>query len=400
MEYLTKFFQAIIYLWAEMAPYLLLGVGFAGLLHVFIAKNLINRHLGKLGIFSIIKATLLGVPLPVCSCGVIPLAASLRKDGAHKSNVLAFLISTPTTGVDSILATYALLGPVFAIFRPLAAIVAGIIVGILDYLFSVEAKTNFIPRHEHIQLKFSDKIKELVRYCFWEVPQDIGKWLIVGTVLGAAITAFIPNELLSSYLKFPWDFAAALAIGLPLYVCATGSIPIAVSLLQKGFSPGAALVFLIAGPATNTITMAFVRAKLGKQSFYLYIFSIVITAVVMGLGLNYFWQLFGAKIDFIHNHGTHLPQSLKYFCAVVLAGLVINSLFKKNTCLISADLEISLADIHCQQCKMVLEKAIKEIPAVERVVVDVESKKIFITGSVDKNHIRWIIKQAGYTPLN
>ena len=121
MAIIINFFKECVYLWLEMAPYLLFGMSVAGLLHVFLGQDIISRHLGAGGIKSVVKATLLGIPLPICSCGIIPVASSLEKEGAHKSSILAFLVATPTTGVDSILATYSLLGPLFAIFRPLAA---------------------------------------------------------------------------------------------------------------------------------------------------------------------------------------------------------------------------------------------------------------------------------------
>ena len=191
MGIIKSFFNESINLWLEVAPYLLMGMIIAGILHIFLGKSFINNHLGRGGLSSIVKATILGIPLPVCSCGVIPLASSLRKDGAHKSSVLSFLVSTPTTGVDSILATYSLLGPLFTLFRPLGALLAGIAVGGADYI--LEGKNEFVPPRHHHQEDSSTKmgkIKNFIFYSFFEIPRDIGKWLIIGTIIGGAISAF------------------------------------------------------------------------------------------------------------------------------------------------------------------------------------------------------------------
>jgi len=240
----SGFFSEILNLWFSVSPYLLLGLFIAGVLHVFLGEDFIFRHLGKGGLWSIIKATLIGVPLPVCSCGVIPLARSLEKDGAHKSSVLAFLVSTPTTGVDSILATYSLMGPLFAVFRVLASFFEGLVLGVVHYLTGgYREKTAMIQPQKRPESGFHFKIMAMLKYAFYEMPQDLGKWLLLGTVLGGVISAAIPKEIFSKYFFFPLDFVVALAVGIPLYVCATGSIPVAVSLINKGFSPGAALVF-------------------------------------------------------------------------------------------------------------------------------------------------------------
>lgn len=331
MRILSDFIAATIDLWLEVSPYLILGMLIASFLHVFLGKEFISQQLGTGGLKSIIKASLFGVPLPICSCGVIPLASSLRKEGAHKSSVLSFLVSTPTTGIDSILATYALMGPLFAAFRPLAAFVAGISLGVSDLIFEGEKETaNSLPAHTHSNKSLGLKLREFGRYFAWTIPQDIGKWLILGTIVGGAITVLLPVKLFSQYLSFPLDFLAALLIGVPLYVCATGSIPIAVSLIAKGFSPGAALVFLIVGPATNAITLSFVRAKLGKKSFYLYLVNITLVAVVCGLAFNYIYSRLGQDPSFITGAGKMLPQGYKIASGIALIALIIFAFLRQS----------------------------------------------------------------------
>jgi len=401
MQIILRFINESISLWLEVSPYLLLGMLFAGLLHLFLGKEFISRQLGKGGISSVIKATLLGVPLPICSCGVIPIASSLEKDGAHKSSILSFLVSTPTTGIDSILATYSLLGPLFAIFRPLGAALAGITLGSIDYLIEgKKEKSKTMVEHKHQEIKISFKWKEFFRYSFFEIPQDIGKTLLIGIMLGGAISAFIPKDLFSQYFSYPLDFLVALVLGIPLYVCATGSIPIAVSLMEKGFSPGAGLIFLIAGPATNAITLAFVRTKLGKKSFYLYLLSIILVSLVLGFIFNHIWFALGKNIQLISGAGKMLPDEFKIVCGIALFVLVANAIFKPKPC--PADLNVGIRiyvpDIHCQHCKLTLESALKELGGVESVFVDVKGKFIQIVGNVDKYKILEAIKKAGYNP--
>ncbi|MCK4917893.1 MAG: permease [Candidatus Omnitrophica bacterium] len=400
MELLHNFINETFNLWLNISPYLLLGILFSGLMHIYLGKDFISNHLGKGGFLSILKATLFGIPLPVCSCGVIPLASSLKKDGAHKSSVMAFLVSTPTTGIDSFLTTYSLLGPLFAIFRPLGALIAGIFLGVADYFFEGKTeKVKEIPKHRHIKTSMSSKLKELLRYCLLEIPKDIGKWLFLGTILGGLISAVIPKELFSRYLSFPFDFIITLVISIPLYVCATGSIPIAASLIHKGFSPGAGLVFLIAGPATNAITLSFVRATFGKRSFYIYLISIVFVSITLGLLLNLIWFSFDKNPEFITGVGGMMAFKYKLMAGIVLFMLILNSLFKAKPIIKKIDLEICVSDIHCTHCKFTLENQLKELEGVDNVVVDVKKKMIMVQGKIKRDILLKKIKDAGYTPF-
>jgi uncharacterized membrane protein YraQ (UPF0718 family) len=220
---LYNILQESLNLWLAVAPYLLLGMFIAGVLHAFLGEHFIGRHLGDGGFISILKATLFGIPLPLCSCGVIPVAASLKKEGASKSAVLSFLVSTPTTGVDSILATYSLMGPLFALFRPLAAFVSGIAIGGFNRLFQPETEKTGGHLHPPIPSRF--KVKEVFRYGFIELAEDIGKWVLLGVVAGGFLTVAIPDGLFSRYLAVSFlDFFIMLLLAIPLYVCATGSI--------------------------------------------------------------------------------------------------------------------------------------------------------------------------------
>ncbi|MCG2712264.1 MAG: permease [Candidatus Omnitrophica bacterium] len=401
MEMIYTFFAECVALWLEMAPYLLFGMVVAGLLHVFLGKDIISRHLGEGGIKSVLKATLFGIPLPICSCGVIPVAVSLEKEGAHKSSILAFLVATPTTGVDSIFVTYSLLGPLFAIFRPLAAMVCGVSLGVADYFIEGKNEKKKVKHaHDHAKVKIFFKWREFLKYSFFEVPQDIGRALIAGIIIAGAIAAFVPSELFEKYFFFPFDFIVALLIGIPLYVCSTGSIPVAVSLIMKGFSPGAGLVFLITGPATNAVTLAFVRSKLGSKSFFLYLINIVVVAVLMGLLFNQIWFSQGGNSLLTSGAGKMLDQKVKIAAAIILLGLIINAFFNNKSCRldITADMKISVPDIHCKHCRIILEGALHDVKGINRVVVDTDSKVVKIFGSVDADEVMDKIRMAGYTP--
>lgn len=317
MEYITPFFIALFELSNAMAPYILFGLVFAGLLHELVPNTLVTRHLGKENISSVVKATIFGVPLPVCSCGVIPLATSIKKSGASKGSTLAFLISTPITGVDSILATYGIFGWIFTLYRVITSMIiamaAGILTNIFDKdtqekpkpIFSAAPTTGFSmttasPIKEEGDICSSDgsccdteekksfSISAALRYAFVTLLSDIAKPLFWGLIIGAAITAAIPENLSEILMEYTWlSYFIAIAIAVPMYICATASLPIAAALMLSGVSAGAAFVFLSAGPATNTVTISVVKKMLGTRSLYIYLGSIIIGSMLFGLGLDY-----------------------------------------------------------------------------------------------------------------
>ena len=281
----------------EMAPYLLLGFFVAGVLSVLISAEWVERHLGGRGIGQVFKASLFGVPLPLCSCGVLPVAAGLRRQGASRGATTAFLLSTPQTGVDSIAVTYALLGPFLAIVRPIAALVTGVFGGSLVHAIregettgaapaaapstcALEGCCDDEPHHRH---GFVDAL----RYGFVTLPRDIGKALLVGVALSGVISALIAPDSLSRMLGGGIvPMLAAMAIGIPLYVCATASTPIAASLIVAGLSPGAALVFLITGPATNTAAITTLWKVIGRRSTIVYLATVAVAALATGLAID------------------------------------------------------------------------------------------------------------------
>ena len=358
MELLSHFFIALIELSNAMAPYILFGLVFAGILHEFVPDTIVTKHLGKDNIFSVIKATLFGVPLPVCSCGVIPLATSIKKSGASKGSTLSFLISTPITGVDSILATYGIFGWIFTIYRVITSMIIAMVAGILTNLFdkeepSVKPAFSAFKVSNTLSPTFSMQNQEessccsnassccapkekgfwftsAMRYAFITLLGDIAKPLVWGLLIGALITVAIPESISEILTEYAWfSYVIVIAIAVPMYVCATASLPIAAGLMLSGVSAGAAFVFLSAGPATNTVTIGVVKKMLGTRSLIIYLGSIIVGSIVFGLGLDY---LFSASdinpaslIDMEEEAGL-----ISIMSSVVLWGLVGYLIVKKK----------------------------------------------------------------------
>ncbi len=323
---------------AIMAPYLLLGFFVAGLLGAFVPVSFIENHLGKRGLRQIVKASLLGVPIPLCSCSVIPVAASLRKHGATRGATISFLTSTPQTGVDSIAATWGLLGPLFAFFRTLVAFITGCICGT-----TVET---FTSAHDEPEREACDeqcpscnpapkaiRWKQVFAYGFGVLPRDIGRALLIGILVSGLLGALVPEDFFTRHLSSEWiSMLAVLGLGIPLYVCSTGSIPIALAMIGMGLSPGAALVFLITGPATNAATIATVLKTMGKKAGGIYLVTLATCSLAAGWLLNRIYT--GELIsDQIHCHETHAGL-FEQICAVTLTALLIYAVLprKKKTC--------------------------------------------------------------------
>ena len=324
-------------IWAlvnEMSPYLLLGFAFAGLLHSFVPASLYRRYLGKNSFSSVIWAALLGVPLPLCSCGVIPTAMSLRKEGASKGATTSFLIATPQTGVDSILATASLLGVPFAILRPVAALVTALFGGGVVTMATRNEPNEAVQKQaeDKPKLGFWQKCLEALRYGFVDMIQDIGRWLVLGLVIAGLITVFVPDDFFLRFADTPiLSMLVMLAISIPMYVCATGSIPIAVALMLKGITPGAALVLLMAGPASNMASILVIRKVLGRKTLWLYLLSITLGAFAFGLGVDYLLprEWFTSHLVLTHACCHATPALFNVICSIVLGCLLVYALIMR-----------------------------------------------------------------------
>jgi len=318
---------------AEMSPFLLFGFAVAGALSVLVSQAFIERHLGGGGVWPLIKASLFGVPLPLCSCGVIPVSMSLHKHGAGKGATVSFLLSTPQTGMDSIFVTLSLLGPVFAVFRPLAAFVTGIVGGGLVNIVSAPPQ-----KQEPEKDKCTDecctatggagRIKTAFKYAFVTLPRDIGKAMLVGIAIAAVISAIVPNDYFADKLGHPiLVMVFVMVLGIPVYVCATASVPVAAVLILKGLTPGAALVFLMTGPATNAASFVTIWKILGRTTAITYLATVAACALAGGILLDYI----AANLQF--NVGTQspwmLPPIIKQISAVLLLSILARAILTK-----------------------------------------------------------------------
>ena len=381
-----------------VSPWLILGFLFSGLIHAFIGEKFIRQHLGGGGFSPVFKATLFGIPLPICSCGVIPLSAGLRNDGASKAATMSFLVSTPTTGIDSIFVTYAFLGTAFAILRPLSALVGGLLVGSLIILLVKERidKRDFQPAPEHAPT-LKDRLKNGFSYGFGVLPEDIGKTVFWGILIGGVLSALLPRDVSEVYLSNPViAYPLMLAISIPLYVCAIGSVPVAAAMMSKGLVPGAALAFLIAGTATNAVTIAFVAKKFDKKVIFIYLVSIIFLALVSGILLDSF--LGGVVAKDVLFKGRELPYLLRLISTLLFVGLILKSFWKgKGERMPEPKYTFHVPDMDCKHCQTAVEQALKATPGVRYVEVLLDEKLVKVDGEVDEITIRKQLEKAGYT---
>ncbi len=491
MDSVITFIKEFITLFSEMAPFLLLGFLLAGILHVWVPNHVYVPKISKPTFKSVLWAALFGVPLPICSCGVIPTSIALRREGASKGASVSFLISTPATGVDSILATYSLLGLPFAILRPIAAFVTAMFGGVL---------TNFVSRgesaevatakhkdshkhhehehehhdhdhdrehhhehcgcgdHEHcgcdvsmnsanMKKSFVQKVSETIEYGLVNMVGDVSKWLMIGLLLGALISAFVPNELFLALREYPiLCMVCVLLLAMPMYTCATGSIPLALALVAKGITPGAALVLLMAGPATSIASMLVVGKAFGKRTLAAYLFSIAFGAMFFGFIVDTFFMDTFLSAMLPHGsaecHGHGALGVFDYVCAGLLAAFMIYAKFAHKGC--DGHCGCGCCDEHahcdcdhdhdeehehchcchehdeehdhdhhehhsepasktyrvngmsCSHCKSCVEKAVFALEGVVFAVANVAKKELVIEGSVDESALKTAIEEAGF----
>ncbi|MCQ2251422.1 MAG: permease [Bacteroidales bacterium] len=415
-----------IHLINEMSPYLLLGFFIAGVMHAFIPGRYYSKYLSKPNFMSVLNAAILGIPLPLCSCGVIPTAMSLRKEGASKGAVTSFLIATPQTGVDSILATYSIMGWPFAIVRPIAALVTsllgGAVVSAVDEKVNPEVHTDKKSASAATKT-FWDRIVEALRYAFVDMMGDIGKWLVIGLVVAGAITLLVPDSFFAVFQSNTWaSMLLVLCLAVPMYLCATGSIPIAVALMLKGLTPGAALVLLMAGPACNMASILVVRKVLGNKTLWLYLASIIVGAV--GFGCLIDMLHFNGVVDFLgqlKNTAACCHEDSDYFnwiFTVALVALLFNALvLQRHKCSCHGDGDCHCHDDHdcktnndndmntmifhiegmaCSHCRAAAEKALLSVPGVESAQVDLPTRQAVVKGDVSEDALREALDQVGF----
>lgn len=429
MSLIAALAREVLALFIEMAPYLLLGLTVAGVLSVVMRTSFVARHVGRPGIGAVIKASILGVPLPLCSCGVVPTASYLKRAGASKPAVMSFLISTPQTGVDSIAATWGMLGPVFAIFRPIAAFAMGIVGGMVSVLSGGRDSTVSESRSgddaaaveaDDGPRTLREKVRSFAGYAYGEAIDDIAVQFLFGLVVGGLISLLIPADFFTGR-SFGSGLPAMLLmvlVGIPMYVCSTSSIPIAVALIAKGLSPGAAYVFLVAGPATNAATLAVLARVLGRRQTGVYVAVLIVGSLIFGPVMETVTGWFGWTPPAMvagHMESLGLPD---YLLSGALAILIAAALVRRWRPAIRRKLRRSRSDdrrnddgalrfdhvsvegMTCTHCAATVREAISRVDGVSATDVDVRAGTVRLQGVTDQTTLDAVaaaVREAGYT---
>jgi uncharacterized membrane protein YraQ (UPF0718 family)/copper chaperone CopZ len=438
MDYLVQFISDFFIILAQMAPYLLLGFFFSGVLHAFLPPRSIQKYLNGKPFLSSVYAAIFGVPLPLCSCGVIPTGIALYKNGASKASTVSFLISTPQTGVDSIFATYSLMGLPFAIIRPIVSFITGIFGGYSVGKLDKDTQREVILETKPIeQRSFKQKVGLVFKYGFIDFIQDIGKWLMIGLIVAALVSVLIPDNLMSVINLPPIaQMLIILLVSIPLYICATGSIPLAAVLILKGVSPGAAFILLMAGPATNAATISMIQKVLGKRTLVLFLSVIIIGALATGLLIDYVFPLSWFHIIDNGQFGMHQHHNMLQWwqiaSGVILFVLLVYTSIKRyfmsrnpetesscgcgcgSSCESESEsncnrdkkirdmneVKFHVEGMMCNHCKANVEKNVQALEFVKSVQVDLARKQVLVSGSdLDHQAIKECIVALGYNVM-
>lgn len=400
--------NSLLFMVNEMSPYVLLGFLIAGVLHAFIPQTVMARHLSGTGWRSVVKAAMIGIPLPLCSCGVLPTAVAMRRNGASKAASTSFLIATPQTGVDSIAATWSLLGPAFAVVRPVAALVTalfgGVAVGKTESPQAVAPQCATSDCEADRSRSFVGKCVDALRYGFIDLVGSIGGWLVIGLIVAAVITVYVPDDFFAAFSDKPiLSMILVLIVAIPMYVCATGSIPIALSLVMKGLSPGTALVLLMAGPAANFASVALIGKEMGRKSASIYLASIIVGAMAFGLAIDYLmptaWFDIRGISSAVCHHG-HVVEVFPTICSAVLASLLIVTFVKrfkhKNIKTTAMTREYIIQGMNCPHCQAAVTKAISSVKGVTQVDVNLSTGKAVVEGEHDGADVVSAVRGAGF----
>jgi len=418
-----------------MAPFLLLGFMFAGLLYAFMPSRKINKYFNDKPLASAIRAAIFGVPLPLCSCGVIPTGTALYKNGASKGSTVSFLISTPQTGVDSILATFSLMGLPMAIIRPVTAFITGITGGYITSQLDQksEAKANMSDEaisscslkqtesedNDVTNMNFLHKLLAAFKYGFVDFMGDIAKWLSIGLILAALISALIPNDFAMLVNMPPMvQMLLVLFVSIPLYICATGSIPLAAVLIMKGLSPGAAFILLMAGPATNAATITMIKKVMGTKTLIVYLSTIISGAVISGLLIDYLFPIAWFSDIATSSMSVHTMNYFSWWrisSAVILFLLLTysfvskilasrnyrksktseNKIESKNNVMETKEFKVN--GMVCEHCKASVVRNLSKLTSIQGVDVDLNSKLVKVTGDkIDMALVKKTINNIGY----
>ena len=340
MDAVIPFIMAFWKICLLSGPYLLLGLILSGFIKLLIPVSKIKKWLGKSNFASVVRASLVGVPLPLCSCSVIPTAVTLRKSGASKASTSSFLISTPESGIDSMAVTYSLMDLPMTVLRPLAAFSSALLAGTLQLLFNKEdtqvstleddVKSCCSQSTETEKSSTLEKFKTALKFAFGDLINDIALWLLMGLVLSALIDILVPASFFSDLSHFQSQLLI-LVVALPMYICASATTPIAATLVLKGASPGSALLLLLVGPATNISNLLVLRKHLGGKGLFLNIIAVVIMALTFASLTDYLYSNFLSlnwNISVAHNH-EHF-SIMEKVSAVLLIILIVKGIYFEN----------------------------------------------------------------------
>jgi len=406
MNILFNICKNIFYLLHEMAPYLLLGFGVAGVLSVLFSKEQIQDKIGAQNFTSCLKAVLYGIPLPLCSCGVIPVSASLKRHGASKGSIIAFLTTTPQTGVDSIMVTYSMLGLPILILKLIVALISGLFAGII---------TNFLNQNNNnsddsicvdqcCNKNDGGIIKRSLTYGFKTLPKDIVEPLLVGLVLAGFIGLLAQDDfsyLVESVKNYHSivKILIIMIISIPLYICATASIPVALMISSVFGSPGAAIALLIAGPATNLSGIATCNKIVGKKSTLIYVSTVFAFAFIAGVFTDF--MEINIRDYTPHMHADHV-SFFSYLCVFILLGVLGFCLFdrkelqeKKNS------LKIRVEGMTCSHCESNVIGSLSSLKGINSVQANYESGEVILEGSnYDIKKIQEAIHSLNYKVIS
>ena len=405
--------QSLLSMLNSMSAYILLGFLIAGIIHVFVPRGAMSRHLSGQGWKPALKAALVGVPLPLCSCGVLPTTISLRRNGASRGASTSFLITTPQTGVDSIAATWSLLGPAFALIRPIAAFITGVVGGTLVSKFddekaaSTDGEMAALQPDSDIPASFGGKLIYALRYGFVNLVSSIGLWLVTGLIVAAVITVYVPDDFFTVLGNTPiLSMLVALIVAIPMYVCATGSIPIALALMLKGLSPGTAFVLLMAGPAVNFASYTLISREMGFRSAAICLASIIVGALSFGLVIDYLlphaWFV-PQVLDAVHSE-EGFGQWFATGCSVILVALLFYALVidrfrhphHHHHHSSTMAKEYLISGMNCTHCQAAAKKAIESVEGVSAVTVDLRSGKALVEGEHQSEAVVAAVRSAGF----
>lgn len=400
--------DSLLSLWhlvAGMTPYLMFGFLCAGILHVAVPHIFFKNFLSQNNSKSVIWAALFGIPLPLCSCGVLPTAMSLRKEGASKSATVSFLTATPQTGVDSILATYSVFGLAFTIIRPIAALVTSFFSGMSIALFDKEDDS--ISENEQTcdgscEMEQENKCISALRYGYVTMLQDIGTHLVVGLLIAGLIAVAVPDSFLLKFADNPLlEMLAVTLIAVPMYVCATGSIPIAAALMLKGLTLGAALVFLMAGPAVSFASVVVVRKVMGLRTTVIYLLSIIVGAFAFGLLIDL--ALPKEWFSVLHLQAECCRTSVpvwKVIMTIVFLLLVTNALIlkykPKKLTIMKNMIVYKVEGMSCNHCKSNVETNIAKLDGVTSVSADLSTGNVVVEGNSTEEQVKTVVESLGF----